>query len=54
MERLAGPALQAILEAIEGVENAACRKTIEDDHADWLLRHGMKPRTRIVTTILRS
>ena len=40
MERLVRPGLRAILEAIDGIENATGGKTLDDYGADWLLRHG--------------
>jgi uncharacterized protein len=43
-ERLVRRTLRAIIEAIEGVENATRGKTLDDCGADWLLAHrGLKP-----------
>jgi uncharacterized protein with HEPN domain len=53
MERLARPALRAILEAIEGVENATRGKSIEDYHSDWLLRHGIQRGIEIISEAVR-
>jgi uncharacterized protein with HEPN domain len=48
-KRLVRPALRAILEAIEGVENATRGKTLDDYGADWLLRHGVQRGIEIVS-----
>jgi uncharacterized protein with HEPN domain len=53
MERLARPALRAILEAIEGIENATRGKTIDDYHADWLLHHGVQRGIEIISEAVR-
>lgn len=53
MDRLARPALQAIREAIEGLENATRGKTIEDYHSDWLLRHGIQRGIEIISEAAR-
>ena len=49
MERLLRPALRAILEAIDGIENSTRGKTLEDLGADWLLRHGIQRGIEIVS-----
>ncbi len=49
MERLVRPALRAILEAIEGIENARQGKTLDDFSGDWLLRHGVQRGIEIVS-----
>jgi uncharacterized protein with HEPN domain len=53
MERLLRPALRAILEAIDGIENSARGKTLEDLGADWLLRHGIQRGIEIVSEAAR-
>jgi uncharacterized protein with HEPN domain len=52
-ERLVRPALRAILEAIEGIENATRGKTFEDYNRDWLLRHGLQRGVEIVSEAAR-
>jgi uncharacterized protein with HEPN domain len=52
-KRLVRPALRAILEAIEGVENATRGKTLDDYGADWLLRHGVQRGIEIVSEAAR-
>jgi hypothetical protein len=47
-KRLVRPALRAILEAIEGIENATRGNTLDDYGADWLLRHGVQRGIAIV------
>jgi len=42
MDRIVRPALQAILDAIDGIENAIEGKTCDDFGSEWLLRHGIK------------
>ncbi len=53
MERLVRPALRAMLEAIEGIENATRGKTLDDYAADWLLRHGVQRGIEIVSEAAR-
>jgi uncharacterized protein with HEPN domain len=53
MERLVRPALRAILEAIDGIETATRGKTIDDYHADWLLRHGIQRGIEIISEATR-
>lgn len=53
MERLTRPALRAVLEAIEGIESATRGKTIEDYHADWLLRHDIQRGIEIISEAVR-
>ncbi len=53
MERLVRPALRAILEAIEGIENARQGKTLDDFSGDWLLRHGVQRGIEIVSEAAR-
>jgi uncharacterized protein with HEPN domain len=52
-ERLARPALLAILEAIEGMEKAVRGKTLDDFDGDWLLRHGVQRGVEIVSEAAR-
>jgi uncharacterized protein with HEPN domain len=52
-ERAIRPALRAILEAIDGIENAIRGKTIDDFGADWLLRHGVQRGVEIVSEAAR-
>ena len=52
-DQLVRPALRAILEAIEGVENATQGKTLDDFSADWLLRHGVQRGAEIVAEAAR-
>jgi uncharacterized protein with HEPN domain len=52
-ERLARPALFAILEAIEGMEKAVRGKTLDDFDGDWLLRHGVQRGVEIVSVAAR-
>jgi uncharacterized protein with HEPN domain len=53
MPRLLRPALRAILEAIDGIENSARGKTLEDLGGDWLLRHGIQRGVEIVSEAAR-
>jgi uncharacterized protein with HEPN domain len=53
MERLVRPALRAILEAIEGMENASRGRSFDDFRADWLLRHGVQRGVEIVSEAAR-
>ncbi len=53
MQRLARPALHAIREAIDGIQAATRGKTIEDYHADWLLRHGIQRGIEIISEAAR-
>jgi uncharacterized protein with HEPN domain len=52
-ERLVQPALHAIREAIEGIEEAVRGKTLEDFAADWLLRHGAQRGIEIASEAAR-
>jgi len=52
-ERLVRPALFAILDAIEGVEQAVRGKTLGDFDGDWLLRHGIQRGVEIVSEAAR-
>jgi uncharacterized protein with HEPN domain len=52
-ERLVRPALRAILEAIDGIEDATRDKTLDDFGADWLLRHGVQRGIEIVSEAAR-
>jgi uncharacterized protein with HEPN domain len=53
MERLIRPALRAILEAIDGIDNATRGKSLDDYGADWLLRHGVQRGIEIVSEAAR-
>jgi uncharacterized protein with HEPN domain len=53
MVRRVRPALQAILEAIDGIENAVHGKTRDDFAADWLLHHGIQRGIEIVSEAAR-
>jgi uncharacterized protein with HEPN domain len=53
MEKLVRPALRAILEAIDGIETATYGKTIDDYHAEWLLRHGIQRGIEIISEAAR-
>ncbi len=52
-ERLVRPALRAILEAIDGIENATRGKTLSDYAGDWLLRHGIQRGIEIISEAAR-
>jgi uncharacterized protein with HEPN domain len=52
-ERLVRPALFAILDAIEGVEQAVRGKTLGDFDGDWLPRHGIQRGVEIVSEAAR-
>ncbi|MGH7935787.1 MAG: HepT-like ribonuclease domain-containing protein, partial [Chthoniobacterales bacterium] len=52
-QRLVRPALRAILNAIEGIEDATRGKTLDDFSADWLLRHGVQRGVEIVSEAAR-
>jgi uncharacterized protein with HEPN domain len=51
--RLVRPALRAILDAIEGIEDATRGKTLDDFSTDWLLRHGVQRGVEIVSEAAR-
>ncbi len=53
MERLVRPALRAILQAIDGIDNATHGKTLGDYGEDWLLRHGVQRGIEIVSEAAR-
>jgi len=53
MGRRTRPALRAILDAIEGIENAVRGKTLEDFAAEWLLRHGTQRGIEIISGAAR-
>jgi uncharacterized protein with HEPN domain len=52
-DRLVRPALRAIIEAIEGIENATLGKTLDDFCADWILRRGVQRGVEIVSEAAR-
>jgi len=53
MQRVSRPAIRAILEAIDGIQAATRGKTIEDYHADWLMRHGIQRGLEIISEAAR-
>ncbi len=53
MEREVSPALQAILEAIHGIETATRGKSLQEFSADWLLRHGVQRGIEIISEAAR-
>jgi uncharacterized protein with HEPN domain len=53
MPGLIRPALHAILEAIEGIEQSVHGKTIDDFGNDWLLRHGVQRGIEIISEAAR-
>jgi uncharacterized protein with HEPN domain len=53
MQRQLRPALRAILEAIDGIENATRGKTLEDCAADWLLRNGIQRGIEVISEAAR-
>jgi uncharacterized protein with HEPN domain len=52
-DQLVRPALRAILDAIEGIDNATRGKTLKDFGNDWLLRHGVQRGVEIVSEAAR-
>jgi len=52
-ERLVRPALRAILEAIDGIDQAVLGKTLDDYSSDWLLRHGIQRGIEIISEASR-
>jgi hypothetical protein len=48
------PALRAILEATEGIDNAARGKPLDDLGTDWLLRHGIQRGIEMVSAATRK
>jgi uncharacterized protein with HEPN domain len=53
MPRLIRPVLRAILQAIDGIQDAVRGKTFEDFSGDWLLRHGVQRGIEIVSEAAR-
>jgi uncharacterized protein with HEPN domain len=47
------PALAAILEAIDGIEDTTNGKTIADYRENWLLRHGVQRGLEIISEASR-
>jgi len=47
------PVLLAILDAIEGIEDATGGKTIADYRSNWLLRHGVQRALEIISEASR-
>jgi uncharacterized protein with HEPN domain len=52
-DRLVRPALRAILEAADGIEQATRGKTLDDYSTDWLLRHGIQRGLEIISEASR-
>lgn len=52
-DRLVRPALRAILEAIDGIEQATHGKSLNDYSSDWLLRHGIQRGLEIISEASR-
>lgn len=53
MQRLVRPAIRAIVDAIDGIDGAANRKTPDDFGAEWLLRHGIQRGIEIISEAAR-
>jgi uncharacterized protein with HEPN domain len=53
MERSVRPALRAVLEAIDGIQNATLGKSVADYSSDWLLRHAIQRGIEIVSEAAR-
>ncbi|MBU6299157.1 MAG: DUF86 domain-containing protein [Alphaproteobacteria bacterium] len=53
MERLIRPALRAILDAIDGIDDATRGKTLDDYAANWLLRHGVQRGIEVISEAAR-
>ncbi|MGE3989235.1 HepT-like ribonuclease domain-containing protein [Pseudorhodoplanes sp.] len=53
MERAAGPAIDDILDAIAGIEQATAGKTLEQFGSDWLLRRGGERGIEIISEASR-
>jgi uncharacterized protein with HEPN domain len=53
MPRLIRPALSAILQAIDGIQDAVRGKTFDEFSGDWLLRHGVQRGIEIVSEAAR-
>jgi uncharacterized protein with HEPN domain len=53
MERLVRPALNAILDAIEGIEAATSGKDFAEYNASWLIRHGVQRGIEIISEATR-
>lgn len=47
-------ALDDILEAIDGIDNAARGKTLTDYQTDWLLKHGIQRGIEIISEASRA
>lgn len=52
-QKLVRPALRAILEAIDGIENATAGKTLDEYAADWLVRHAVQRGIEIISEAAR-
>lgn len=53
MTREGLPAIDDILDAIEGIESAVAGKTFEDFEAEWLLRRGVERAIEIISEASR-
>jgi len=53
MTRKPTPAIQDILDAIEGVENVTAGKTLADYESDWLLKHAVERAIEIISEASR-
>jgi uncharacterized protein with HEPN domain len=53
MSKQTTPVLNAICDAMAGIEAATAGKTYEDFCADWLLRHGVQRGIEIISEASR-
>jgi len=53
MERAALPAIEDILDAITGIEQATAGKTFDEFESDWLLRRGVERGIEIISEASR-
>ena len=53
MQRLARPALQAILDAIDGIQAATAGKSLQSYSGDWLLKHAVERGIEIISEAAR-
>jgi uncharacterized protein with HEPN domain len=53
MEKLVRPALNAILDAIEGIEAATAGKHLQEYTASWLIRHAVQRGIEIISEASR-
>ena len=52
-DRIVGPALRVILEAVDGIETATLGKSFDEYCHDWLLRHGVQRGIEIISEATR-